>query len=967
MPKVIYQCGQLEIDVTRRELRVRGVTAPIGGRAFEIIEALVQAAGELVTKDDLMERVWPGAIVEESTLFVHISAVRRALGPERGILKTVARRGYRLLGTWKVVGDIQPIDQLGSHPAETAATPTFANNLPAAGINLIGREQAVRELQDRLSAYRVVTLTGPGGIGKSRLALEVARRVLAEGHGDVWLVELAALSDPNLVPAAVATSLGLRTGTADLSPKVVAHAIGQRTLLLLLDNCEHIVDAAARFAEAVVHLCPHATILATSREVLRIDGECVYNVPPLDVPNQPDAPGDILGSSAVQLFVARTMAINSAFFPDDTSLGEIASICRRLDGIPLAIEFAAARAATLGVSVVDSHLDDRFNLLTAGRRTTLARHQTLRATLDWSYDLLTASEQRLLRHLSVFPAGFALEAAIAVTGNSSHEVTVIDGIANLVGKSLVMLDTSAPGGRWRLLETIRVYGLEKLRETGEADCALRRQAEYFHTLLTPTGMTPHLEPWREALTHYIREIDNIRAALDWCFSQAGDVSIGAAITALYVPVWIHLALVVECRRRTESALAALDEVNGDATSRMLLNIGFGIALNLSTGRSDEASETLTKGLRAAEELGDTVSQMYALWALWFTNELKGNFRATEPIAEKFLRVAVDSADPAIGYRTDCGMGDRLAGTSMHYRGNQLKAREHLDLVADKYRRSLQWSHCAWFGYDFSDFAQSTLARVLFLQGFVDQARNLAQACIDRAQMASQKITLCFSLGEAACPIALFLGDVEAASRHITLFANTATEADLIYYKIRARCLQGMLLIRQGKFDAGIIVLRASLEACDELGGTARYPMYLGAIAKGLSELGKISEARNTLDQALAKADRDGEEWCIPDLLCSKGELALRESSPSSLLEAEDSFSRARIMARQQGALLWELRSALHLARLHVAQERAEEARRVLAPVYGQFAEGFDTADLQAAKSLLDSLSSGTPPSSGSAS
>jgi tetratricopeptide (TPR) repeat protein len=533
------------------------------------------------------------------------------------------------------------------------------------------------------------------------------------------------------------------------------------------------------------------------------------------------------------LFVARTMAINSAFSPDDTSLREIASICQRLDGIPLAIEFAAARATTLGVPVVNSHLDDRFNLLTACRRTTLARHQTLRATLDWSYDLLTASEQRLLRHLSIFPAGFALGAAIAVAGNSSHDVNVIDGIANLVSKSLVMLDASVPGGRWRLLETIRAYGLEKLREAGEDESALRRHAEYFHALLISTGLTPPLEPRPEALIHYIREIDNIRAALDWCFSQTGDVPIGAAITALYVPVWIYLGLLVECRRRTQSALAALDEANGDATSRMLLNIGFGMTLNLSTGRSDEALEMLTKGLRAAEEIGDTVSQMYALWASWFTYELKGNFRATEPIAEKFRRFAVESADPARGYQAD-----RLVGTSMHYRGNQPKARELLDQVADKYRRSLQRPHFAWFGYDFSDFAQSTLARVLCLQGFLDRARNLAQACIDRTQTASQKMVLCYSLAEAACPIALMLGDVEAASRHVTLFANTATELDLTYWRTMARCLQGMLLVGRGKFDDGIIALRASLEACDELGGTARYPMYLGAIAKGLSELGK---------------------------------------------------------------------------------------------------------------------------------
>src|SRR5712664_1061975 len=653
-----------------------------------------------------MKRVWPGAIVEENTLWVHISAVRKALGPDRGMLKTVAGRGYRLVGTWHLSQGRTPIGDVALRPVLAPSPPVLLNNLPATGTNLIGRTQAVQELVALLSAYRVITLTDPGGIGKTKLAVETARQMLALGHNDVWLVELASLLEPDLMPSAVASVLGLRIEIADRTAEVVARAIGNRKILLLLDNCEHIVEAAARYAETMIRLCPYATILATSREVLRIDGEHVYRVPPLDVPDERVTPDDILRSSAVQLFVERTTATQSTFLPDEKILPDIASICQRLDGIPLAIEFAAARAATLGVSQVNSPLHDRFNLLTAGRRTTLARHQTLRAALDWSYDLLTASEQRLLRHLSIFPAGFTLAAATAAIGNAGNETAVMDNIANLVDKSLAMLDASASDGRWRLLETIRAYGLEKLRENGEAEGALRRHAEHFRALLTPAGTASALEPGTEAVVRYGREIDNIRAALDWCFSPAGDVSIGTAITALFVPMWIHFALVAECRRRTENALASLDESNDDAPTRMLLHIGLGISLNHTGARSDDALEMLTKGLHIAEELGDIVSQMYALWALWVTYGYKGNFRATEPFAEKFFRFAVESADPARGY-----LADRLMGTSMHYRGNQPKARRHLDQVADQYRRSLERPQCAWLGYNLSDLSQSTLARV----------------------------------------------------------------------------------------------------------------------------------------------------------------------------------------------------------------------------------------------------------------
>jgi DNA-binding winged helix-turn-helix (wHTH) protein len=265
----IYQSGQVEIDLARRELRVRGVAVPIGGRAFEIIEVLVRKDGELVTTDQLMQRVWPGAIVEENTLQVHISAVRKALGPDRGILKNVKGRGYRLVGTWHEAGGAVPVGEAANAPPARSDS----NNLPSAGTALIGRRAAVQDLQDLLSAYRLITLTGPGGIGKTKLALEAARHWLAQGQSNVWLAELASLSDPELVPSGIANSLGLRV--TDASDETVARAIGGRKILLLLDNCEHVIDAAETFAETMIGLCPRATILgsrlikSTRRELRR--------------------------------------------------------------------------------------------------------------------------------------------------------------------------------------------------------------------------------------------------------------------------------------------------------------------------------------------------------------------------------------------------------------------------------------------------------------------------------------------------------------------------------------------------------------------------------------------------------------------------------------------------------------------------------------------------------------------------
>src|SRR5262249_38874282 len=302
-PNLVYACDPWEIDLGRRELRSRGTPVVLGQRAFEIVEALAQAGGELVTKDDLMERVWPGAIVGENTLHVHISAVRKALGPDRGMLKTSSGRGYRLLGSWSVrhngTSEAPPAPKPSGQAPERASS-----NLPVIVSELIGQSMAVQRVHDLVSAYRVVTLTGAGGMGKTTLAIKAAHSLLADFEHGAWLVELASLSDAALAPSAVAGALGLKLSGEQATPESLARAIGERRLLLVLDNCEHLIDAVAALVKTVLQLCPRATVLATSREVMRIEGESVYRVPALDVPTAgQDTLGDILGYSAVELFV----------------------------------------------------------------------------------------------------------------------------------------------------------------------------------------------------------------------------------------------------------------------------------------------------------------------------------------------------------------------------------------------------------------------------------------------------------------------------------------------------------------------------------------------------------------------------------------------------------------------------------------------------------------------------------------
>jgi predicted ATPase/DNA-binding winged helix-turn-helix (wHTH) protein len=465
--RAVYVSGECEIDLFRRELRIDGSVVSIGGRAFEIIAILAQSAGELVSKDELIDRIWRGAVVLENTLQVHAAAIRRALGQYRGLLKTETRRGYRLLGHWTA-------RHLSSLPSTISYQPICVNqdlpatNLPVVHGRLVGRASVLQTLDDLLAAYRVVTLTGPGGIGKTALALHIGHRRRAAFPDGVWLVEFASLTDPDLVPAAVAHVIGLKRDGAQISAETIARAVGARELLLILDNCEHVIEAAAALAEVLVRRCPQATVLATSRELLRIGGEYIVRVPPLDVPApEKQDPEEVLEHAAVALFVSRIQSSGADVIAHDMDLQAIAAICRHLDGLPLAIEFAAAAAAALGVRQVADGMLDRFALLTRGRRTAVARHRSLRAVLDWSYALLPELEQLLLRRLAVFPGGVTLDAAAVVMRDSGRDRSAVaDGLANLVAKSLLAIDTSEPPTRWRLMETIRVYALEKLARHG---------------------------------------------------------------------------------------------------------------------------------------------------------------------------------------------------------------------------------------------------------------------------------------------------------------------------------------------------------------------------------------------------------------------------------------------------------------------------------------------------------------------
>jgi predicted ATPase/DNA-binding winged helix-turn-helix (wHTH) protein len=614
----IIEFGHFRVLPHRRELLADGAPVKLGGRAFDVLMALVEARGAVIAKNALMARVWPDRIVEKKNLHVHVSALRAAFGADRDLIRTVSGRGYHFAGEVHVL-PASPDERTdaGAAAAESGLVLPLTN-LPESVSELIGRDDELREILNLAAAQRLVTLTGAGGIGKTRLALAVARRLLPQFADVVWVVELAPLADPALVPAAIASALGLEFPAGAVSAEHVANALSGKELLLVLDNCEHVIDAAARMAEALLRANPAVHVIATSREPLKAEGEWIHPVPPLAVPaGDAEDEDDPLQYGAVRLFVERARAAAPHFAPDQRLAALTAAICRRLDGIPLAIELAASRVAALGIEEVAARLDDRFQLLTDGRRTALPRHQTLRATLDWSYELLPEPERTVLRRLAVFAGPFALEAPIAVV--ASPEIApseVVDGLFNLVEKSLVVAEIDGTVvARYRLLDTTRAYALEKLGDSGERERIARCHAGYYNDLFERAEAEWETRPTPEWAAEYGLQIDNLRAALDWAFSPNGDASIGVALTAAAVPLWLHLSLLDECLGRVERAIAAVEVgTNPDARHEMKLHAALGALLMYTHGKAAVAGAgaAWTRAFEIAESLDDAEYRLVSL-------------------------------------------------------------------------------------------------------------------------------------------------------------------------------------------------------------------------------------------------------------------------------------------------------------------------------------------------------------------
>ena len=556
---------------------------------------------------------------------------------------------------------------------------------------MVGRADAVATVSDKLVTSRFVTIVGPGGVGKTAVAVAIAHDLLATFAEAAHFVDLAALSDPDLVITSLLLMLGLPAQTDDPMPALLAHLHDKR-MLLVLDNCEHVIAAAAPLAAEIFQAAPQVHILATSREALRVEGEQVYRLAPLGVPPDDSELTVAVARTypALELFLERAKAGGAQIALDDSNAAIVASICRKLDGMALAIELAAGRVEAYGLEQTATLLDERLNLLWQGQRTAPPRQKTLQATLDWSYGLLSELERLVLRRLAVFAGHFTIDAALEVVPDEKVDRTLLfDAIDSLVAKSMVAPRPVGAMMRYRLLDTTRAY-LLAIEDDGSALAA--RHATYYRRWLQQAGTKWATVPSADERAIHFSALHNVRAALDWCFGPTGDVGIGIALAAAAAPIFLAMSLLTECRRWSERALAAIDSPSRGSAEEMHLQAALGLTLMFTRGGSEAARGALTRALAIADRLGDAPNQLQLLGRMHIFHERIGQFEAALGYAQQSLVVAETLGDPA-----SLALAQSLLGVSLH--------------LAGEHRDALKMLEAAWRGPALNGSARSMASTI----------------------------------------------------------------------------------------------------------------------------------------------------------------------------------------------------------------------------------------------------------------
>ncbi|HWZ71448.1 MAG TPA: winged helix-turn-helix domain-containing protein [Casimicrobiaceae bacterium] len=936
--------GPFSLVASERLLTKDGEPVPLTARAFDILIALLSHPNEAIGKRDLMARVWPDVNVEESSLRFHVMSLRKALGDGKDggrYIMTLPGRGYCF---------VAPLARASSPPERTAvAAANFSHaNLPARLGRIVGRDDDVLKLSTQLNASRFVTIVGAGGVGKTTVAVAVAHHLMAVFAGSVLFVDFGMLSDPKLVPTVVASMLGLSVQSDDATPSLIAYLREKRTLLIL-DTCEHLIEAIAALAARIIEHASQVHILATSRETLRVEGEHAYRLDALACP--PDGLGltavTVQEFPATQLFVERAVASGAQLIVSDVEAPIVADICRKLGGVALAIELTARRVDTYGLQQTAALLDQRLTLLWQGSRTAPPRQKTLQATLDWSYGLLSELERVVLRQLAVFVGHFTLDAALAVVTSAIVDQSHVFGaIDSLVAKSMVATRPIGAMVRYRLLDTTRAYALGIGIDDAEAADLAVRHATYYRLWLKQYGTEWPILATGVAQAPDFAAINNVRAALEWCFGTNGNVEIGVGLAAAAAPVFLGMSLLTECHRWSERAILALDEAARGGAEEMHLQAGLGISSMHMRGESDAALGALNRSLAIAEERCDVLHQVGLLGMLHVFHFRGGDFSAALRYAKRNRTLADTVEDPAA-----LALAHSILGRSLYLMGELSGARLELEASLRHWPRSRQTT--IYFAYDSHYRTGIALARTLWLQGYPAQAVERARQAIKSAAPMNHPASLAVVLASAAS-VFLWSGDLHSAEECTDSLISHAESRSLGPLLTVGRAFKAALAIRRGDTKDGVESLQDSLEKFRALRYELVTTEFELPLVEGLAASGRFAEGITLIDETIRRVDTNGDVLFMPELLRVKGGLLLSMPQPS-VNDAEMYLTQSLELSRRQGARGWELRAATDLAALRASQGRSADARTLLLPVFDQFTEGADTADLKAAEELLGNL------------
>ncbi|SDH89407.1 Predicted ATPase [Bradyrhizobium sp. Rc2d] len=919
-----------------RLLERDGAPVKLGSRAMDILRLLVSRAGEVVPKNEILAYAWSGLAVEEISLRVHVAELRKALGDGKDgarYITNIPSRGYCFVAPVQR-GEPMP----AAAPTEAVAPPPA---LPYRLDRMIGREDILPDLSARLLDQRFVTLRGPGGIGKTTVAIAVAHEMWDTFESKVHFLDLAPLKDATLVASTIAAALGLVVHHADPTDNIISF-LRNRRLLIVLDSCEHVIDDVARLAESIHREASEVSILATSRESLLVEGEHIFELVPLPSPPQGArlSAGEVLNFPAARLFVDRAAAAGHRADITDEDAEVLAEICGKLDGIALAIELAAARVGVYGLREMAALLDSRLKLEWRGRRTAPPRQQTLGATLDWSFGLIGETERLVLQRLAVFAGPFTLQDAMAVAAKEGGQVDeVVDALEQLVAKSLLSTQPDGASRRYRLLDATRAYALHKLTESGQAQAVARRHAGYVQRVLE-AGMGAQSGADQASRSQGRASLlADARAALEWSYANDAGAHLRVALAGSCARLFVELNLLNEARIWSQRALAMLDDTSRGSRWELELQATLGHAFMFTERNSVQAEEALRRGLEISEALGDNANTFRLLSRLNMFYRRTGDYRHLLPVALEAERVA-----RLIGDTAGLAGAKALVGVSYHLAGNQTEAQLHLDegVRNDAALRSTQPGHFAY-----SRTPQIPLARVLWLRGFPDRAvecvRPLTGAGAPR-DVVMHCIALCWSASLYG-----WVGDWSAVESMTGRLATHAGMHGLSPYEAVAAGFRSQTMIARGDVKNGIELLRSALPRLR----ADRYELYASAfvadLSRGLAELGQLSEGRATLRETIGRIESEGGAFDLPELLRVRAEL---EASGGDLDAAEASLVSSAALAEQQGALSWRLRTEMSLVRLR-RRQGSRHPLGDLAATYARFSEGFETVDLKAARLMLD--------------